>query len=132
MITVTLPFPNAKLNPNRSKGVHWAATSALRKKARNDALWLTKGAMLQRMLEQLPALEFGEAIPLTITFIQPDRRHRDRDNLLAACKPGLDGVADALEVNDARFDPVTIRREFGAKPGSVRIEIGTTTKSGEA
>lgn len=114
-----------RLNPNSSKGRHWAATSTLRKKARNDALLMTRGAMLQRLLERLPLLEVGAgSVPLTITFIQPDRRQRDRDNLLAACKPALDGVADALEINDSQFDPVTIRREYGAQPGSVRIEIG--------
>lgn len=63
-------------------------------------------------------------IALTITFVQPDRRARDRDNLLAALKPSLDGLADALGVNDAQFDPVVLRREFGAKPGALRIEIG--------
>jgi Holliday junction resolvase RusA-like endonuclease len=66
----------------------------------------------------------ADAVPLVITFIQPDRLHRDRDNLLAACKPALDGVADALEINDSQFDLVTIRREYGAKPGGVRIEVG--------
>lgn len=125
MITFDLPWPSAKLNPNQSKGMHWAATSSLRKKARNDAAWVTKSAMLQRLLERLPALDFGKgSVPLTITFIQPDRRARDRDNLLAALKSSLDGVADALGVNDSQFEPVTIRREYGAKPGSVRIEIG--------
>lgn len=117
MIVVTLPFPNAKLNPNRSKGVHWAVTSALRKKARADAHLLTLAALGGKKWA-------GIAASLTITFIQPDRRHRDRDNLLSASKPALDGVADALGINDAQFDPVTIRREYGAKPGSVRIEIG--------
>lgn len=63
------------------------------------------------------------AIALTITFVQPDRRARDRDNQLAALKPSLDGLADALGVNDAQFDPVVLRREFGSKPGAVRIEI---------
>lgn len=105
MIAVTLPWPSAKLNPNRSKGLHWGVTL------------LTKNAM------QGHAVATG-TIALTITFIQPDRRARDRDNLLAALKPSLDGVADALGVNDARFDPVTLRREYGAKPGAVRIEIG--------
>ena len=117
MIAVTLPWPSAKLNPNRSKGLHWGATSALRKQARDGAALLTRSAM------QGQAVAAG-AIALTITFIQPDRRARDRDNLLAALKPSLDGVADALGVNDARFDPVTLRREYGAKPGAVRIEIG--------
>jgi crossover junction endodeoxyribonuclease RusA len=51
------------------------------------------------------------------------RRARDRDNLLAASKPMLDGVVDALGINDSQFEPVTIRREYGKKPGGVRIEI---------
>lgn len=123
MIVVDLPFPSAKLNPNRSKGVHWAATSALRKSARSAAYAVTRVTALGT-----PWFHFernkNETVPLVITFIQPDRRHRDRDNLLAACKPALDGVADALEINDSQFDPVTIRREYGQKPGGVRIEIG--------
>jgi crossover junction endodeoxyribonuclease RusA len=118
-----LPFPNARLNPNRSKGVHWAATSALRKSARTSAYALTRVAALGTPWYDVPRSK-AQTVPLVITFIQPDRRHRDRDNLLAACKPALDGVADALEINDSQFDPVTIRREYGEKPGAVRIEIG--------
>lgn len=116
MIVITLPWPRAKLNPNRSKGLYWDATSALRKQARDGAVLLTKNAMKGQ------AVGAG-AIALTITFIQPDRRARDRDNLLAALNPSLDGVANALGVNDARFDPITLRREYGAKPDAVIIEI---------
>ena len=47
----------------------------------------------------------------------------DRDNLLAACKAGLDGIAAALKVDDSRFEPLTIRRVFGAKPGCVLVEV---------
>jgi crossover junction endodeoxyribonuclease RusA len=38
----------------------------------------------------------------------------------------MSGVADALGVNDSQFEPVTLRREYGKKPGEVRIEIGGT------
>lgn len=117
-ITVELPFPDRRLNPNNSKGKHWAATVALRKAARADAMLLTKAAGADTCFAA------GEEVELSITFIQPDRRARDRDNLLAACKPMLDGVADALGVNDSQFEPVTIRREYGKKPGAVLIEIG--------
>ena len=121
---IELPWPDPKLNPNRSKGAHWSAGAALRKKARNDATWLTKGAMLQLMIEgaAFPVWEF-EPIALSITFEQPDKRHRDRDNLLAALKPSLDGVADAMGIDDSRFDPITIRRAYGNKPGRVIIEV---------
>jgi crossover junction endodeoxyribonuclease RusA len=118
MITFDLPWPSAKLNPNQSKGMHWASTSALRKSARAGAFLIAGQAMAAAKTR--PA----GPTPLTITFIQPDRRARDRDNLLAALKPSLDGVADALGINDAEFEPITISREYGAKPGSVRIQIG--------
>jgi Holliday junction resolvase RusA-like endonuclease len=117
-ITVELPFPDRRLNPNNSKGKHWAATVALRKAARADAALLTRAAGTGVRFAA------GQEVELAITFIQPDRRARDRDNLLAACKPMLDGVADALGVNDSQFEPVTIRREYGKKPGAVVIEIG--------
>lgn len=115
---ITLAFPDARLNPNRSKGVHWAATSALRKSARHEAFFVTKQSC------KGVTFPMGMEIPLLIVFVQPDRRHRDRDNLLAAAKPMLDGVADALGVNDSQFEPVTVAREYGAKPGATRIEIG--------
>jgi crossover junction endodeoxyribonuclease RusA len=115
---INLAFPDPRLNPNRSKGKHWAATVALRKSAREQAFWLAKTAC------QGVTFPMGMDVPLRIVFVQPDRRQRDRDNLLAAAKPMLDGVADALGINDAQFQPVTISREFGGKPGSTRIEIG--------
>jgi crossover junction endodeoxyribonuclease RusA len=43
----------------------------------------------------------------------PDKRHRDADNCLAAAKAGLDGMADALGVNDRHFQPITIYRIAG-------------------
>lgn len=116
-VTVTLPFPAADLNPNRSKGRHWASTADLRKKARTLARVLT-------LVELDPSIVFIGDVPLSITFVSPDRRHRDRDNLLAASKPMLDGVADALGIDDRRFEPITISRVFGEKPGAVLITIG--------
>ena len=123
MITVILPWPDAKLNPNRNKGLHWAATSKLRKDAREIAFLIAHQAKPVGE-DWLDWLDGHGNVHVQITFIQPDRRARDRDNLLSALKPSLDGVADALGVNDACFEPVTIRREYGAKPGSVRIQIG--------
>jgi len=117
-ITVTLPFPDRRLNPNNSKGKHWAATAALRKAARVEAALLTRAAGAGARFAP------GQELALVVTFIHPDRRARDRDNLLAACKPMLDGVADALGVNDSQFELMTIRRQYGKKPGMVLIEIG--------
>jgi len=124
MLTVQLPWPAAKLNPNQSKGMHWAGTSALRKAARNDAFWLTRGVMLQSIVNSRPFQAPDGDLALSILFVQPDKRRRDRDNLLAACKPALDGLAEALGIDDSRFDPVTIRRQYGDKPGCVLVTVG--------
>lgn len=113
---ITLPFPNPKLNPNRANGNHWASTANFRKAARMEAFAITNNTIRQFQ-------NSGENVALKITFVQPDRRKRDRDNLLAACKPFLDGIADSLGINDHQFEPVTICREYGDKPGCVRVEI---------
>lgn len=118
MIVVSLPFPDPRLNPNRCKGKHWASTVALRKSAREAATLLTRQA------SRGVTFPMGHEVSLKVVFVQPNRRRMDRDNLLSAAKPQIDGVADALGVDDSAFNPITITREFGAKPGSIRIEIG--------
>jgi crossover junction endodeoxyribonuclease RusA len=54
---------------------------------------------------KLKAPEGDGKIEIEVTFYPPDRRPRDADNMVAAIKSGLDGVADALNVNDKRFLP---------------------------
>jgi crossover junction endodeoxyribonuclease RusA len=118
-LKVVLPWPDRKLNPNYSKGRHWTSTTDERKKARTAARVVTLNVLLDAGWEAP-----GCDVPLTIVFMAPDRRHRDRDNLLSALKPSLDGMADAMGVNDSQFNPITISREFGSKPGSVIVTIG--------
>jgi len=118
-VKIELPWPDPRLNPNRSKGVHWASTSELRARQKSDARLLALQAMRAQGYVPPPGV-----LPLCITFVQPDKRARDRDNLLAACKGLLDGLSQALGVDDQHFDPVTIRRAYGSKPGAVIVEIG--------
>ena len=49
-------------------------------------------------------------VALTLVFHQEDKRHRDLDNMLSACKQILDGVALGLGINDKQFRPITIDR----------------------
>jgi len=62
-------------------------------------------------------------IVIRLTMHPPVRRGHDRDNGLSRCKSLLDGIADALRVNDKRFrpDPPT----FGdpVEGGCVLLEI---------
>lgn len=119
LVAVTLPFPDKDLNPNRANGKHWSVTSGLRKKAKHVGHILGLEAAHRAGWEP-----HGQDVPMRITFEMPDRRWRDRDNLLAAMKPSLDGIALALGVDDSQFEPVTLRRTYGREPGAVHIEVG--------
>lgn len=105
MVEVNLPFPSKKLSPNAR--LHWAAVAKVKKQYRHECFWLT--------VEHYNAVRANPPVPeegnltLEVTFYRPTRRAYDRDNLLARMKSGLDGVADALHINDKRFDPVIIR-----------------------
>lgn len=110
-MTVTLPWPPAVLSPNAR--AHWAARSRAAKSYRHACAVLTRQAKL--------AAPADGRVHLTLEFVPPDRRHRDRDNMLASIKSGLDGLADALGVDDRRFD-LTIR-VADTIGGMVRVSI---------
>ena len=105
MIIVRLPWPPKELSPNAR--VHWAKKAKAAQSYRQYACVLTlceKGLHI-------------EANCLHLTFRPPDRRRRDLDNMLASIKAGIDGIADALGVDDQHF--------------SLRLERGEPTKGGE-
>jgi crossover junction endodeoxyribonuclease RusA len=81
---------------------------------RRDCAWLAHHAE--------PTVPDEGPIAVAITFRPPDKRARDLDNMLAAIKPHLDGVADALHVNDARF-VLTIARGEPHKGGVVEVTL---------
>ena len=118
-ITIRLPWPDSRLMPNRKNGRHWAGTQAAKARARMD------GAMSAKQAVGRNTVCLPEQIPVKITFAAPDRIRRDLDNLHAAMKASLDGIAKALGVDDSRFVPVTLDRVLDAKKeGFVMIEIG--------
>ncbi len=84
--TFTMPgLPPRELNPNQRLDRHVVAEA--KAQARSDMIavvreqgWFGPGALYAT---------------LTITFVATDRRRRDYDNLLAACKGWIDGLVDA-------------------------------------
>jgi crossover junction endodeoxyribonuclease RusA len=49
------------------------------------------------------ALPEGAALRVMLKVYPPDQRRRDWDNVIASLKSGLDGIADALAIDDSRF-----------------------------
>lgn len=93
MNTVVLPYPPSECSPNAR--CHWSVRAKAAKKYRQDCFWLAKDA-------KLTAPEEGK-IHVSMQFSPPDKRRRDLDNCIASSKALLDGIADALKVNDSRF-----------------------------
>lgn len=93
--TVILPWPPKELSPNAK--LHWAKKAKFTKGYRHTAWALA--------LEAKVTCNKDEKVEMEITFYPPDKRHRDYDNMVASIKAGLDGLADALQVNDRLFRP---------------------------
>ena len=109
---VTLPWPPTALSPNAR--LHWSAVSKAKKAYRAHCHLLTLEAGLR-------GIDWDGEIHVWIDFYRPTRREMDHDNCLSRMKAGLDGVADALGVNDNRFRPHPyIKDEIG---GMVKIRI---------
>lgn len=98
MIEIELPWPPKEVSPNQR--LHWTKVAEAKRVYRTACHLITRPKCKTRLAGRHH---------ITLTFFPPnDWRQRDLDNLLASMKAGLDGVADALGINDREFDPVTI------------------------
>src|SRR3546814_18481183 len=100
-----LPWPDSQLMPNRKNGRHWGATVEAKVAARTAGLYAAQAAL------QGHTVNLGERIPARITFVAPNKRKRDLDNLLGAMKHALDGIALYLEVDDSRSEERRVGKE---------------------
>ena len=110
---IELPWPPHQLNPN--KRLHWAVKRKFTKGYRASCFFAVIDANIE-------GFEPGERLPVKVTFHPPDRRKRDRDNMIAAFKAGQDGLADALGIDDAILVP-TYDTGDPVKGGRVVIEL---------
>ena len=113
MTPIALPWPDKALSPNSR--THWAAKAITVKAHRSDGYWNAYIAGWGRWPKDV-------APTVTITFQPPDNRRRDTDNMLASCKAYLDGIADALGVDDSRWT-LRIERIPAKAPGAVMVRV---------
>ena len=88
---IRLPWPNSILSSNSSAA--WYKKAPVTKKARFDAFVLAKHNGVQK--DPNAILEF--------TYHPPDRRKRDCQNVATMLKAYIDGIADAMGVDDNGF-----------------------------
>lgn len=116
MIEFMLGWPPSDLSPN--KRLHWAKLAKVKSMYR-EACW---AMALEQTRIYKTSVPTGN-LHLVLEFVPPDRRSYDRDNLVARMKSGLDGVADALKINDKQFTTLTARVDAGQIGGFVRVQI---------
>ncbi len=116
MPSIELPWPPKLLWPNQTE--RWGAqhTKRTQRRAARTLGWGLTAAQIGSMLRKWDAPEAG--LPVSI-IAQPPMRPGptpDEDNLKGALKHYLDGIADALGVNDRqfRFAPIAWQPKQGA------------------
>jgi hypothetical protein len=100
MIKLILPYPDKSLNPNVAK--HYYFKAKIKKHARQVGYNLSVNHKDY----------FADNVRLSVDIIihKGDRRKFDIDNVLAAAKNILDGVADGIGYDDNQLDKIVLRR----------------------
>jgi len=129
---ISLPWPNRAMSSNAR--VHWAKKATAAHKYRYTCKMISLETIqagkwdVQALRE---VVEEGKELHVSIDFYPPDRRRRDDNNLPGLFKSGLDGVADALGIDDHLFRTRPfLHREKIVNGGEVRVTV--TTKWPEA
>lgn len=127
MIEIVLGWPPSDLSPNAR--LHWGKVARAKKQYRQACLSVTK-EQLKNEKNKKNSKNIPERLVLEMTFIPPDRRSYDRDNLVARMKAGIDGLSDALRINDKRFNTVISTMDQDYLGGFVKIRILKETPYG--
>lgn len=117
--------PSSTLSPNAKP--HWGTRARQAKVEREAAYYETRQAILLEAMsvavDQLRCEDGPITVEITVGW-PPGRKIHDADGALGALKPTLDGIADALGVNDKRFRfaPIGQTRAENAR-GYVRVRV---------
>lgn len=118
-LRIVLPWPDPALFPNAKGGRHWRTYQSQKAKARDDGFWAAKLALGKNTFQ--PAAR----VPVSAVFVYPDRISRDMEGCLGAIKHHVDGIAQALGVDDKIFRPWTLDDALDKeRRGFVIVEIG--------
>ena len=98
-IEVTLPWPAPQVFPNYRQSHHWRKYWKQVKQQRETAFIL---AAEQIGRQTVPRDREG-MWSAHLDIFPPNLIRRDEDNMEGACKSAVDGIADALRVDDSRF-----------------------------
>jgi len=120
-VRLTLSFPPSELSPNSR--MHWRKKAKVTADYREECGWTAKAFIADQCpycgpLSKSRHLALTPPVRAVVTFVVPDRRPRDMDNLLASLKAAWDGLTDAgvLTGDDAA--------RFAVERSGIRYEKG--------
>ena len=115
---IEIPWPPRGLSPNAR--IHHMARAALVSAYRKECAILL---MYHTSPKERQYAREKVALTLDVTFWHPTARKPDTDNMLASIKAGIDGVCQALHIDDGKFRRISL--EVGGKRtgGAVILEI---------
>lgn len=124
-VTFDLPFPNKLLWPNGRTRSYMAKHRVLK----SHREW----ARLAALSAGVKQIAGGHGFAIAATVHPKTRNLIDRDNCVAALKSYLDGIADALGVDDRTFDTPSISFGEPIKGGllSLTLTVNPQPQSGE-
>jgi crossover junction endodeoxyribonuclease RusA len=108
-----LSWPDKRLSPNSRE--HWASVARAKKRAKRDAYYSVKDAGIGKI----------EAESLSVRYViyPPDRRARDQDNIIASLKAYADGIAEAIGIDDSKWNISIAPRGPIEKGGMIKVEL---------
>ena len=124
-LVITVPWAHRYLSPNAR--VIWQLKHRMAKQARQTARLLT----FVKVGCGFKAKPVDDVIEVSLIAHPCDRRKRDEDNIIASMKSTLDGIADALGVNDAAFHFKELKFSDTRKPPEVEVWLSWKELPGE-
>lgn len=127
-VVVTIPGTiDRRLSPNGR--AHWRTVHQLKQERKDAAKMATYAARmdanLPRYLEGLSLIEITP--PLVLHFVvawEKGRKRMDDDNIKASLKATIDGIADALGIDDKHITIGTVQQERDTEGrGFIRVAI---------
>jgi crossover junction endodeoxyribonuclease RusA len=102
--SITVVLAGIPPGPNQLNRLHWGSKGKIVRQWRSDAYLAAVSARNEARASEFP----WPTTRITYEFHVPSRSRRDRDNLVAACKPILDGIRDAHLIPDDSADHVIL------------------------
>lgn len=119
MMTIELSWPASELMQNRHDGRHWSYAADAKAAYKQEGYLRTLSAINTFSFEARKDCRYR----ITMTFYAPDNRRRDVSNLHAAMKSALDGIAEAMGIDDSLFVEHTQKQGAISYRGHVAVIV---------